>query len=258
MLIPRVIPCLLLREKGLVKTVRFKNPKYIGDPINAIRIFNEKEVDELVFLDITATTENTIPPFDIIEKIASECFMPVCYGGGIRKIEDIEKVFGLGIEKVSIGSYAVEKPIFIKEISKTFGSQSIVICIDVYKGMSGRYEVVTHNGKRKRKLNPVEHAIRMEEMGAGELFVNAVNRDGTMSGYDMELVKSIGDKVKIPVIACGGAGSLKDIRDVIELACASAAGAGSLFVFYGKHRAVLINYPERKALETLFSEIRGD
>ena len=258
MLIPRVIPCLLLKEKGLVKTVGFKKPKYVGDPINAIRIFNEKEVDELVFFDITATTGNASPPFEMIELIASECFMPVCYGGGIRKIEDIEKIFGLGIEKVSIGSYAVECPNFIKKSSSVFGSQSIIVCIDVEMRKFGRYHVVTHNGKQKRKLDPVKHAICMEEMGAGEILVNAVDRDGTMAGYDIVLVKSIVDNVSIPVIASGGASSLEDIREVIDVGGASAAGVGSLFVFYGKHRAVLINYPERKDLETLFIEGRGD
>lgn len=254
MYIPRVIPCLLFNGTGLVKTVQFKKPKYVGDPINAIRIFNDKEVDELIFLDITATAQDSPPAFEIIGKIASECFMPVCYGGGIRRIEDIEKILGLGMEKVSIGSYAVERPAFVREASAIFGSQSLVVCIDVAAKMSGRYEVVTHNGKRKRGMNPVEHAVRMEDMGAGEILVNAVDRDGTMAGYDMDLVRSIGENVSIPVTACGGAGSLKDIRDVIELAGASAGSAGSLFVFYGKHHAVLINYPERKDMEALFGE----
>lgn len=255
MLIARVIPSLLLKKNGLVKSVKFRKHRYVGDPINAIRIFNEKEVDELIFLDITATTEKRKPPFNIIRQIASECFMPVCYGGGIKEIDDIRKTLGIGIEKVSIGSFSVEKPQFIREAAEVFGSQSIVVCIDVKRDFFGNYEVVTHNGKKKWGLDPVSHAVQMEKMGAGELLVNSVDRDGIMKGYDIALVKKITSSVSIPVIACGGAGSLGHIRDVIKDGAASSACAGSLFVFLGKQRAILINYPERKELETIFSGI---
>ncbi|MFC1461430.1 AglZ/HisF2 family acetamidino modification protein [Verrucomicrobiota bacterium] len=254
MLIPRVIPCLLLRNKGLVKTVRFRDATYVGDPINAIRIFSEMGVDELIFLDIEATTNNSEPPFATIDLIASQCFMPVCYGGNIRKLEHIERMLALGIEKVSISSHAVENPGFIRKATELFGSQSVVVCMDVKKDRRDRHEVVTHNARRKTGIDPVEHALRMEAMGTGELIVNSVDRDGMMDGYDIDLIRQITDKVGIPVIACGGAGSLSDIGDVIRLGGASSAAAGSLFVFYGKLRGVLVNYPERKELESLFSQ----
>ncbi len=252
MLIPRVIPCLLLRNNGLVKTVQFKNPTYVGDPMNAIKIFNEKEVDELIFLDITATVEQKRPPFEMIEKIASECFMPVCYGGGLRSIEDIRTVLSLGIEKVSIASCAAEQPEFIRRAADTFGSQSIAVCMDVKKKLLGSYEVVTHNGKKSTGLSPVEFAEKAGAMGAGELLVNSVDRDGTMQGYDLPLVRQITGRVGIPVIASGGAGSLQDIRKIVQEGGASAGAAGSLFVFYGKLRAVLINYPGPEELGALF------
>lgn len=248
MLMPRIIPCLLLKNKGLVKTIKFKDPKYVGDPINAIRIFNEKEVDELIFLDIEASAKNNSPPFAMIGEIASECFMPVCYGGGIKKIEDIKKILNLGIEKVSISSYAVENPYFVKEASDIFGSQSIVVCIDVKKNIFGKYEVVTYNGKEKTGLEPLSHGLKMVEMGAGELLINSVDRDGTMAGYDLQLIKTIAENVNVPVIACGGAGNLNDIGDVIKKAHVSSGAAGSLFVFYGKHRAVLINFPTQEEI----------
>jgi len=243
---PRIIPCLLLHNKGLVKTIKFKDPKYVGDPVNAIKIFNEKEVDELVFLDISATVGNKLPQLEIIKMIASECFMPVCYGGGIRSIEAIREIFNIGIEKVSINSFAVENPLFIKEASEKFGNQSIVVCLDVKKNLFGKYEVVIYNAKNKTGLDPIVHAVNMEKMGAGELLINSVDRDGTMTGYDIELVKNITKTVGIPVVACGGAGKLSDIRDVFRDGGASSAAAGSMFVFQGKHRAVLIQYPQSK------------
>lgn len=247
------MPCLLLKDEVLVKTMNFKNPTYIGDPINAVKIFNEKGVDELIFLDITATVQNRLPRFDIVEKIASECFMPVCYGGGIRSTEVIRKLFGIGIEKVSIGSYAIENPYFIKEASGEFGSQSIVVCIDTKRNSHGQHEVVAHNAKRSTGMDPLAFVINMEEMGAGELLINSVDRDGMMNGYDIDLISKITEKVNIPVIACGGAGNLDDIRDIILKGRASSAAAGSLFVFYGNLRAVLINYPEQKELERVFA-----
>lgn len=249
MLKTRVIPCLLLKNEGLVKTVQFKHPKYVGDPINAVKIFNEKEVDELVFLDTTATIENRKPPLKLISEIATECFMPFCYGGGIRSIEDIAELFKLGVEKVSLNSYAVENPSLISRAADMFGNQSIVVSIDVKKTLFGKYRVFTQGGRKASKHDPVEFAVRMQEAGAGELFLNSIDRDGTMQGYDLDLIKRVSEAVSIPVIACGGAGSLDDFAAAVKQGGASAVSAGSLFVFQGRHRAVLITYPSTKELE---------
>lgn len=216
MLRTRVIPCLLLKNKGLVKTAKFRQPKYVGDPINAIKIFNEKEVDELIFLDTTATIENRRPPIKLISQIATECFMPFCYGGGIRSVEDIAELFTLGVEKVAINSQAVENPALIKQAAELFGSQSIVVSIDVKKNWFGKYRVWTHGGSKASKLDPVDFAVQMQDMGAGELFLNSIDRDGTMAGYDIDLIKQVSEAVRIPVIACGGAGSLDDFADAIK------------------------------------------
>ena len=251
MLSTRIIPCLLLKDGGLVKTVKFKNPTYVGDPINAIKIFNEKMADELIFIDINATVQQQKPNFEIIRQIASECFMPVCYGGGIRSIQDMETIFKLGIEKISISSYAVENPSFITEAAKHFGTQSIVVCIDVKRDLWDKYKVVTHTGNKTTALDPVEHAVHMTDLGAGEILINTVDRDGVMEGYDISLIRAVADKISVPVIACGGAGSLQHIADVLKDGRASSAAVGSLFVFYGKHRAVLINYPGPKEVGKL-------
>lgn len=250
MLIPRVIPCLLLKDKGLVKTVKFKNPKYVGDPINAVRIFNEKEVDELIFLDITATIEKRPPPIDVISQISDECLMPLTFGGGISTVDQVKQVLNSGAEKVSINTSAVENPILIKEASENFGSQSIVVAIDVKKKLFGKYEVFTHDGTRGTGLDPVQFSQKMEEYGAGEILINSIDRDGTMQGYDINLIKLITTAVNIPVIACGGAGKVHDFSEALLTGGASAVAAGSLFVFYGKRRAVLINYPTREELES--------
>lgn len=252
-MIPRIIPCLLIKNKGLVKTIKFKDERYIGDPINAIKIFNEKGADELIFLDISATAEERRPSLDSIKQIASECFMPICYGGGIRSIEDIRAIFSLGVEKISLCSYAAENPDFVNEASRIFGSQSIVVCLDVKKNIFNKYELVTRDGSHKTGIDPVEFAVKMEKLGAGELLINSVDQDGAMKGYDLNLIKSITSKVNIPVIACGGAGSLSDLSEVIKTAGASSACAGSLFVFFGKQKAVLINYPDRAEIKRLFS-----
>lgn len=249
MLTTRVIPCLLLRNQGLVKTIKFKDPKYVGDPINAVKIFNEKEVDEIVFLDILASRENRKPNFDLIVNIASECFMPLCYGGGIRTIDDIKKIFSLGVEKVSINSYAIENPQFIKEASSLFGSQSIVVSIDVKKNWSGKYELYNARKRRIVKIDPVDYSRKMEGMGAGEILLNSVDRDGMMQGYNIDLIKNVCETVNIPVIACGGAGSIDDFSDAIRLGKAQAVAAGSMFVFKGRYRAVLISYPSHEELE---------
>jgi cyclase len=257
MLKHRVIPCLLLKDQGLVKTVKFKDPTYVGDPINAVRIFNEKEVDELLFLDITASVERRGPSFKIVSEIASECFMPLGYGGGIRSLEDIRTLLASGVEKVCINSYAVENPAFIKSASDTFGSQSIVVSIDAKRSMLGRSEVRTYSGRKSTGLDPIEFAKEMEQMGAGEIFLNSIDRDGTMRGYDVELIRRLSDAVTIPVVACGGAGRLEDLGEVVEKGSASAAAAGSLFVFHGRHRAVLINYPSRQELREVRQGVSG-
>lgn len=238
----RIIPCLLLRHQGLVKTVRFKEPKYLGDPINILKIFNDKEADEIVFLDITATPERKPPPFKLLEKVAGEAFMPLAYGGGIRSLAMIRTILGLGVEKVILNSYAVENPHFIREAAEVVGSQSVVVSIDVKKNWRGQAQVVTQSGQRVTALEPVAWAVEMEKQGAGELLLNAVDRDGMMQGYDLELIRRVTQAVGIPVVACGGAGSVADLAQAVR-AGAGAAAAGSLFVFQGPHRAVLISYP---------------
>ena len=251
MIRPRVIPCLLLLNKGLVKTVKFKDPKYLGDPINIVRIFNDKEVDELVFLDITATVENRPPSFDLLRNIASECFMPLGYGGGIRNMDDIKKLLGIGIEKVVLNASAVENPTLIREAADHAGSSSVVISMDVKQNLLGKYEVLTRNGKKKTGLDPVKHAVEMERLGAGEIFINSIDRDGMMQGYDIPLIKKIADAVTIPVVACGGAGNLGHIAEAITQGHASAGAAGSMFVFQGPLRGVLISYPAPQELKKL-------
>jgi len=250
MLYNRVIPCLLLSRSGLVKTVLFKDPRYVGDPINTVRIFNEKQVDEMIFLDIDATRRNQGLPIRMLSDIAGQCFMPLAYGGGIRSIGDIEEVMRIGVEKVVINTSSVERPLFIDEASQTFGSQSIIVSIDVKKNLFGRYRVYTHNGTKDTGLDPVEHAIDMQGRGAGELFINSIDHDGTMKGYDLDIIGRISNLVNIPVIACGGAGSTEDLSRGLN-AGAAAVSAGSLFVFYGRLRAVLINYPSREEIESI-------
>lgn len=254
MLIPRVIPCLLLCNAGLVKTVKFKDPKYLGDPINIVKIFNDKEVDELVFLDIIATVDGRRPPFELLEKVASEAFMPLGYGGGIRTLEDVKTILGLGIEKVVINSYAVENPSFITAVADFAGRQSVVVSIDVKKTFWGKYEVRTHRGIRKTGLDPVEFATKMEIAGAGELILCSIDRDGTMKGYDINLISRVTSAVHIPVVACGGSRTIQDLGSAVKQGGASAAGAGSMFVFQGPHRAVLISYPAYSEIETIFKE----
>jgi len=252
MIRPRVIPVLLLQNRGLVKTVRFKDPTYLGDPINIVRIFNDKEVDELIFLDITATAENRPPAFDLLSDITSECFMPLGYGGGIRSMDDIRRLLSLGVEKVILNTAAVEDPALVRTAADYAGSSSVVVSMDVRKGLlGGRYEVLMRNGKKRTGRDPVKHAVAMEKSGAGELFINSIDRDGTMQGYDIDLVRSISAAVSVPVVACGGAGKLQDLADIIKLGGASAAAAGSLFVFQGPLRGILISYPAQADLERI-------
>lgn len=248
MLTARVLPCLLLKGEALVKTVRFNEVNYIGDAINTVRIFNQMEVDELVFLDITATTEGRRPNFKLIEEIASESFMPFGYGGGINDLDDIKTILSIGVEKVIINSYAFENPAFIQEAAQLVGSQSIVISIDVKKRFWGKYEVLTHGGRQKTGANPVEYARRMEQLGAGELFLTAIDRDGTWDGYDLELIRQVTKAVSVPVIASGGAGSVADFGAAVKKGGASAVAAGSMFIYQGKGLGVLVSYPSRTEL----------
>jgi len=244
----RVIPVLLLRGKGLVKTVKFKDPKYIGDPINSVRIFNEKEVDELVFLDISATPEGRGPDFELLADIAGEAFMPMAYGGGITKLEQVQRIFALGFEKVVINTGGYAAPQLIRESAAIYGSQSIVGCVDVRRTLLGRYELSSHGGRTKQSIGLKEHAQELERLGAGEIIVNAVDRDGTQSGYDLKLIREVSSAVSVPVVACGGASSIEDFVAAVHQGGASAVAAGSFFVFVGPHRAVLINYPARAEL----------
>lgn len=239
----RVIPCLLLKGAGLVKTIGFKEPQYIGDPINAVKIFNEKECHELVFLDITATLEKRKPRFDVISDIAGECFMPFAYGGGIRDIEDARHVLALGVEKIVINSFALENPSFVSEAAKLFGSQSVVVCMDVKKNFWGKYEVFSHSGQINTKKNPAHWGREVEQLGAGEIIVNSIDQDGKMHGYDIGLIRMVTEAVNVPVVALGGAGSVKDFGEAVRDGGAAAVSAGSFFVYYGKHRAVLISFP---------------
>lgn len=255
MLRPRIIPCLLVQNKGLVKTFCFNNPKYVGDPINAVRIFNEKEVDELIVIDIDATAKNCEPDYQMIEFLAAECRMPLCYGGGIKTSEQAQKIFSLGVEKVALSSIAVKQPELITKIANIVGNQSVVIVIDVKKHTSsGKYEVYTHNGKNPTGLNPFDFAAQMEKMGAGEIVINSINRDGEMQGYDLSLVEKIRKSINLPLTVLGGAGSLQDIGELISKFGTIGAAAGSLFVFKGPYKAVLINYPNRLVKDQLVNQ----
>ena len=240
---PRIIPVLLLKENLLHKTVRFRNPTYVGDPRIAVKIFNDKGADEIVLLDIAATCERRKPNFKLIGEIAGECFMPMAYGGGVREIEDVRAVLKLGVEKVVLNTAAVENPGFISEAARINGSSSVVVSIDARRDLFGRYRVYTHSGTRNTGLDPVALARRVAEAGAGEIILNSIDRDGTRKGYDLSLTRSVADAVDVPVVACGGAGSIEDFRTVLRETHASAAAAGSFFVFQGPHRAVLITYP---------------
>jgi cyclase len=246
----RVIPCLLLDGGRLVKTVRFDQPKYVGDPVNAVRIFNDKEVDELVVLDISATRRRKEPDFELIADLASECFMPLAYGGGVNSLLHIERLFKLGLEKVMMNSAVIEKPDVVRQAARTYGNQSILVSMDVRRTRFRGYQVFVQGGKVATGMDPVTYARRAEELGAGELLLTSIDCDGMMQGYDLDLISRVAAQVQIPVVACGGAGSLDDLAQVIK-GGASAAAAGSLFVFHGKFRAVLINYPRSEALDEI-------
>ncbi|MCG3171070.1 MAG: Imidazole glycerol phosphate synthase subunit HisF [Pseudomonadales bacterium] len=252
MLAARLMPCLLMMRGALVKTVQFKNPIYVGDPVNAVRIFNEKEVDELILLDITATTGRHGIDFETLEKLTSECFMPICYGGGVRTAEDMRRLYALGIEKISLSSAAIEHPRFVTEAAAEFGNQAVVVTLDVKKTLFGKYSVRTHGGSTNIGRHPVDLARELEAAGAGEILLNAIDRDGTWSGFDLNLIREVSAAVGVPVIACGGGGTLPDVRDVIREGGASGAAIGSMAVFQGKGLGVLIKFPSREQQEALF------
>jgi cyclase len=244
-----------VKEKGLVKTINFRNPKYVGDPINAVRIFNEKEVDELVVLDIDATLDKREPDYNMVENLAAECRMPLCYGGGVTTSDQVQRIIQLGVEKVAISSAAIENPALVTEAAECMGNQSVVVVLDVKKSFTGdKYEVWTHNGSKNTRQCPLELAQQMERLGAGEIMINSIDNDGRMKGYDLALVEKIRESIRVPLTVLGGAGSLHDIGQLIHKYGAIGAAAGSLFVFKGAYRAVLINYPNRKEKDALIKE----
>jgi imidazole glycerol-phosphate synthase subunit HisF len=253
-MIPRIIPVLLLAEGGLVKTVRFREPRYVGDPINAVRIFNDKQVDELMVLDIRATVDDRPPDESAIAEIVSEAFMPVGYGGGVRDVDTATRLIQLGVEKVVVNSAAVESPSDVARIADRLGRSTLVVSVDASARPDGTYEVVTHGATRRTGLDVRAHAESASRLGAGELLVNSVDRDGTMEGYDIDLVRTVAGSVDIPVVACGGAGSTADLVAAVRDGGAAASAAGSMFVFHGRHRAVLITYPSYAVRSLLFSE----
>lgn len=256
MAIPRVIPVLLLKNAGLVKTIQFKNPKYIGDPLNAVKIFNEKEVDELIFLDILATPEKRAIPLEFLKEVAEECFMPLAYGGGIKSIQDIRSILKVGVEKVILNSVVFDDLDFVSEAVRQFGSSTIAVSLDVKRNFWGKYEVYANGGRVNTKKDPVDFAKLLNDLGIGELMLNSIDLDGTQKGYDLSLISTISNTVDIPVIACGGAGSLDDFDQALNDAGASAVAAGSMFVFHGKHRAILISYPSQSDLKPIFDKKR--
>ena len=245
---PRLIPCLTMINRGLVKTTKFKNPRYLGDPINTVKIFNGKAVDEMCILDIKATSEKKGPDFDYLQDIASEAFMPLSYGGGITHISEIERLFYIGYEKVIINTSFVTNPSLIREAVALAGSQSVVISIDVKNKLFGRRCCYINDGSTEVNESPVTLAQKAEALGAGEILLNSMTYDGTMEGYDVELVRQTTQAVSIPVIACGGAKDIRDFKKVLEEGGAHAAAAGSLYVYYGKQKAVLITAPDEKDL----------
>ncbi|GMU86069.1 MAG: imidazole glycerol phosphate synthase subunit HisF [Ignavibacteriales bacterium] len=249
---PRVIPVLLLKNLGLVKSIKFKDHRYIGDPINAVKIFNDKKADELVFLDILASKEGRPPNHELIQKIADESNMPFAYGGGIKSMENIRDALKYGAEKVVINSAAIMNTDFVKQASEEFGTSTIVVSVDVKKNIFGSYKVFTHAGSHKTNLDPLNICLELEGSGAGEIILNSIDRDGTMEGYDLDLVKLVTSRTSIPIVATGGAGSYDDFRLVVSEGGASAVAAGSMFVYHGARRAVLISFPSPEELKGMF------
>ncbi len=258
MLRPRIIPCLLIHNGGLVKTVGFKEPKYVGDPINAVKIFNEKETDELAVFDIDATANGADPDFRMIANLAMECRMPLCYGGGVKTIEQAKRIIGLGVEKVAISSAAIATPELISAVAREIGGQSVVVVIDTRRDLrTGENMAWTHNGTRNTGRSTIAVAREAETLGAGEIVVNSIDNDGTMKGYDLALARSVRDTVRLPITVLGGAGSLADIGKLVVACGVVGAAAGSLFVFKGPYKAVLISYPGVSAKDQIFSATSG-
>lgn len=256
MLQSRVIPCLQLLDESLVKTIKFNKHQYIGDPINTVRIFNELEVDELVFLDIAASKQGREPNLKILKQIADECFMPLAYGGGIQSVDQAKEIFELGFEKIILNSAIFHKPALISEIATIFGSQAVVIAIDVKKDIWGRYSVYSKSGTINEKKKPVCWAKEIEQLGAGEVLLTSIDREGTWTGFDLALVKSVAEAIQLPVIAHGGAGTINDIENAIKIGKASAVAIGSMVFFQGKDLGVLISFPDREQLESILKIIQ--
>lgn len=252
MLRPRIIPSLLIHDNGLVKTVNFKNPKYVGDPINAVKIFNEKAVDELAVFDIDATVMGKEPNYSLIERLASQSMMPLCYGGGVKTVEQAQRIFSLGIEKIALSSAVLQNPKLITDISERVGAQSVIVVLDVKKKLLGGYEVYTHNGKKATGINPFKFVEEAQKLGAGEIVINSIDKDGVMKGYDLDLIAKVREKISLPMTVLGGAGSLDDIEKVIDQHGVIGVAAGSLFVFKGPYKAVLINYPTQLEKNKIF------
>ena len=253
MLRSRITPCLLVHKKGLVKTVGFKDPKYVGDPINAVKIFNEKEVDELMVLDIDASVEKRGPDFELIKNLAVECRMPFCYGGGVTTIEQAKKIINLGAEKVAISSSAIENFDIIEKIGSAVGIQSVVVVLDVKKkGLLGGYEIFIHNGKKATGLKLKDFVKKLDSVGVGEIVINSIDKDGKMDGYDMSLIDIVRNETDGPITVLGGAGSFSDLNEVIKKYKVIGVAAGSLFVFKGKYRAVLISYPTKTEKKEIY------
>lgn len=260
MLRPRIIPCLLIQDGGLVKTVRFKDPKYVGDPINAVKIFNEKEADELIVLDIDASVSGAEPNYKRIAHLAAECRMPLCYGGGIRSAEQAKTIISLGVEKVAISAAALEDPELVTRIAEEIGRQSVVVVLDYKPRLFGKIcDVWTHNGTRNTKRHVLDVALEMERLGAGEIVINSIDRDGRMEGYDLALASKLRATINIPITVLGGGGSLEHMRDVVAECGVVGISAGSFFVFKGPYKAVLISYPsDQQKDEVVYSALQSN
>lgn len=259
MLRPRIIPCLLIKDSGLVKTVRFKDPKYVGDPINAVKIFNEKEADELIVIDIDASAHDREPDYQKIAHLASECRMPLCYGGGVRTAEQAKRIIALGVEKVAISSAALANPALISEIAAEIGRQSVVVVLDHKQRLLGKtQDVWTHNGTRNTKRSVIDVALEMEKLGAGEIVINSIDNDGKMKGYDLALASQLREALTVPLTVLGGGGSLDDMHKVVTACGVVGVAAGSFFVFKGPYRAVLISYPTaQQKRDSIYSALQG-
>lgn len=253
MLQTRVIPVLLLGKMGMVKTIRFKQPRYVGDVVNAVRLFNDKEVDELVVLDIEATAKKRIQ-FELIEQLASEAFMPLTYGGGITSVEDVAQLLRLGVEKVVLNAALFTHPELLSQIAKRFGASTVIASVDFKKNIWGKWLVYSHNGQRATGIHPLDFCQQCEAQGAGELLLHSIGTDGMMQGYPVEIMQQLASSVSIPVIACGGAGSLQHMQQLAVQSGMQAFAAGSMFIYYGPHKAVLINYPDAATLRRTFDQ----